>query len=50
MAKSRARKAPTIPGVPRIAEPPVERIAQLFDEIEDFVSMLRQQLGLWPGD
>jgi len=28
----------------------VERIAQLFDEIEDFVSALRQQLGLWPGD
>jgi len=28
----------------------VERIAQLFDEIEDFVSVLRQQLGLWPGD
>jgi len=28
----------------------VERIAQLFDELEDFLSVLRQQLGLWPGD
>ena len=50
MAKSRARTAPTIRGVPRTAEAPVERIAQLFDEIEDFLSVLRQQLGLFPGD
>jgi hypothetical protein len=26
----------------------VERIAQLFDELEDIVSLLRHQLGLWP--
>ena len=50
MAKSRARTAPTTRGVPRTAEPAMERIAQLFDEIEDFVSVLRQQLGLWPGE
>jgi hypothetical protein len=49
MAKSRAPAAPTIRGVPRTAEATVERIAQLFDEIEDFLSVLRQQLGLWPG-
>jgi hypothetical protein len=50
MAKSRAPTAPTIRGVPRIAEATVERIAQLFDEIEDFLSVLRQQLGLWPAE
>jgi hypothetical protein len=27
----------------------VERIAQLLDELEDFVSLVRHQLGLWPG-
>ena len=27
----------------------MERIAQLFDELEDILSVLRQQLGLWPG-
>jgi len=26
----------------------MERIAQLFDELEDLVSLLRHQLGLWP--
>jgi hypothetical protein len=26
----------------------VERIAQLFDELEDFVSLVRHQLGLFP--
>jgi len=26
----------------------VERIAQLFDELEDFVSLLRHRLGLFP--
>jgi len=28
--------------------PRVERIAQLLDELEDFVSLVRHQLGLWP--
>jgi hypothetical protein len=50
MAKSRARTAPTIHGARRTADPAVERIAQLFDEIEDFLSVLRQQLGLWPAE
>jgi len=27
----------------------VERIVQLFDEIEDIVSVLRHRLGLWPA-
>jgi hypothetical protein len=26
----------------------MERLAQLFDEIEDLLSLLRHQLGLWP--
>jgi len=26
----------------------VERIVQLLDELEDFVSLVRHQLGLWP--
>jgi hypothetical protein len=26
----------------------VERFAQLFDELEDIVSLLRHRLGLWP--
>jgi hypothetical protein len=26
----------------------MERIAQLFDELEDIVSLLRHRLGLWP--
>jgi hypothetical protein len=26
----------------------MERFAQLLDEIEDIVSALRQQFGLWP--
>jgi hypothetical protein len=40
--------APTTRAVPPIADSAVERIAQLFDEIEDFVSLVRHQLGLWP--
>jgi len=28
----------------------VERIAQLFDELEDLLSLLRHQLGLFPLD
>jgi len=27
----------------------MERIAQLLDELEDILSLLRHQLGLWPG-
>jgi hypothetical protein len=27
----------------------MERFAQLLDEIEDIVSVLRQQFGLWPA-
>jgi len=27
----------------------MERFAQLLDELEDLFSVLRQQLGLWPG-
>jgi hypothetical protein len=27
----------------------VERIVQLLDELEDFVSLVRHQLGLWPA-
>jgi hypothetical protein len=27
----------------------VERIAQLFDELEDLLSLLRHQLGLFPS-
>jgi hypothetical protein len=27
----------------------MERLAQLFDELEDIVSLLRHQLGLWPA-
>ena len=34
---------------PPIAERDVERIAQLFDELEDILSLLRHQLGLWPA-
>jgi hypothetical protein len=26
----------------------VERIAQLLDELEDFLSLVRHQLHLWP--
>jgi len=26
----------------------VERLAQLLDELEDILSLLRHQLGLWP--
>ena len=26
----------------------MERFAQLLDELEDIVSVLRQQLGFWP--
>jgi hypothetical protein len=26
----------------------VERIVQLLDELEDIVSLVRHQLGLWP--
>jgi hypothetical protein len=35
---------------PPTAEHAVERIAQLFDELEDILSLLRHQLGLWPGN
>lgn len=27
----------------------MERFAQLLDEIEDIVSVLRQRFGLWPA-
>jgi len=27
----------------------MERLVQLLDEIEDILSVLRHQLGLWPG-
>ena len=27
----------------------MERLAQLFDELEDLVSVLRHRLGLWPA-
>jgi len=27
----------------------VERFAQLLDELEDILSLLRHQLGLWPA-
>lgn len=27
----------------------MERIIQLLDELEDFLSLLRHQLGLFPG-
>ncbi len=27
----------------------MERLVQLFDEIEDLVSVLRHRLGLWPA-
>ena len=33
---------------PPTAELPMERLAQLLDELEDIVSLLRHQLGLWP--
>ena len=26
----------------------MERLAQLFDELEDLLTLLRHQLGLWP--
>jgi hypothetical protein len=44
------RTAPDTIAVPPTAEAAVERIVQLFDEIEDILSVLRQQLGLWPVD
>lgn len=27
----------------------MERLAQLFDEFEDLLTLLRHQLGLWPA-
>ena len=50
MATRPVPTAPDTAAVPRIAEAAVERLAQLFDEIEDILSVLRQQLGLWPVD
>jgi hypothetical protein len=35
---------------PPTAEADVERIAQLLDEFEDILSLLRHQLGLWPNN
>ena len=40
--------APAIRAAPPTAELPMERLAQLLDELEDIVSLLRHQLGLWP--
>ena len=40
--------APVTRAAPSIADPAVERIVQLLDELEDFVSLVRHQLGLWP--
>jgi hypothetical protein len=41
--------ARTIRGAPPIAEHAVERFAQLLDELEDILSLLRHQLGLFPA-
>ena len=50
MATRRVPIAPAMAAGPRIAEAAVERLAQLIDEIEDILSVLRHQLGLWPTD
>ena len=39
---------PTSVAARRIAENRMERLVQLLDELEDFLSLLRHQFGLFP--